>query len=122
MGSEISSVKPQIGAAAPQSAARAALEKRLRKACQDFEAVFMRQLLEKMRDTVPKGGLLGNSQGEQIFRSMLDGAMADEMAKSGAVGLGATLYQQLSRIVLKELNPAVPPLKPGAGEAEDKTG
>jgi len=87
------------------------LDKRLRKACQDFEAIFLRYLLQKMRDSVPKGGLFGTSQGEEIFRSMLDGSLADEMAKSGSLGLGGTLYNQLARVVLEE------PGSPGGGEA-----
>ena len=119
MANAISSVKPR--AAAPAQPAKAdPAAGRLKKACQDFEAVFLRQLLQKMRDTVPKGGLLGDSQAEGIWRSMLDGALADEMAKSGNLGLGAMLYNQLAKVALKEPNGASPPLKPADPAAEDK--
>jgi flagellar protein FlgJ len=118
MASEISSLKPQAPPQAPAAPANPAAQ-RLKKACQDFEAIFLRQLLQKMRDTVPKDGLLGNSQAEDIFRSMLDGAVADEAAKSGSLGLGATLYNQLSKVALKEPNGAPPPLKPADPAAED---
>lgn len=112
----IDATRPQ----APQApqAGQAALERRLRRACRDLEAVFLRHLLEKMRQTLPKGGLLGQSRGEELFRSMLDDALADEMAKSGSLGLGQVLYDQLSRSILKHNDH----LKPDGSSAEDVSG
>ena len=90
----------------------------LRRACQDLEAVFLRHLLEKMRETLPKGGLLGQTRDEQLFRSLLDSALADEMAESGSLGLGRMLYDQLSRAVLEHNGR----LKPDEASAEDASG
>jgi flagellar protein FlgJ len=109
----------RIETASQDTTPKIALEQRLRRACQDFEAVFLRHLMEKMRESLPQGGLLGNSRGEKMFRSMLDAALADEMAQSGDFGLGRVLYAQLSEVVLKEPDPSQGALKPETGSAED---
>ena len=67
----------------------------LKEACQQFEAVFLNLMLQSMRATVPKSGLLGNDQGEEIFTSMLDQKLSENMAKAGGTGLADMLYRQL---------------------------
>lgn len=76
------------------------LEK-LRKACSDFESIFMHQMLKEMRKTVKKTGLIHGGQAEEIFSDMLD----QERSKSMTIGLGDMLFMQLSRAV-------VPPTRP----------
>jgi flagellar protein FlgJ len=68
----------------------------LRQACEQFEAVFLAQLLQKMRDTVPEDPLLGDSRAKDIYYSMLDWDMAQQIARTQSVGLAAMLYRQLS--------------------------
>ncbi len=69
---------------------------KLTKACQDFEAIFLRFILQKMRDTVPKDGLIETSNAQQSYQQMMDGVMADNISKSGTVGLAQILYKQMS--------------------------
>ena len=45
---------------------------RLRKAAVDFEALLTQQMLKTMREAGFKSDLLPESNGEKIFRSMLD--------------------------------------------------
>ena len=71
-------------------------DKKLREACQGFEEMFLNLMYSKMRDTVPKDTLLGESNGQQIMQSMLDEELTKEMAKAGGVGLADMLYKQLS--------------------------
>lgn len=71
-------------------------DKKLREACQGFEEMFLNLMYSKMRDTVPKDTLLGESNGQQIMQSMLDEQLTKEMAKAGGVGLADMLYKQLS--------------------------
>jgi len=68
----------------------------LRQACEQFEAVFLAQLLQKMRDTVPEDPVLGDSRAKDIYYSMLDWEMAQQIARTQSVGLAAMLYRQLS--------------------------
>ena len=71
-------------------------DKKLKEACQGFEEMFLNLMYSKMRDTVPKDTLLGESNGQQIMQSMLDEQLTKEMAKAGGVGLADMLYKQLS--------------------------
>ncbi|MEG3638550.1 rod-binding protein [Magnetococcus sp. PR-3] len=76
-------------------------EKTLRKAAANFEAMFIKQLLGSMRKTVPDfgdGGLMRKSNGEKIFRDMLDQEYADVASKgNGGLGLKEAIYEQLTR-------------------------
>ncbi|MBF0422198.1 MAG: rod-binding protein [Magnetococcales bacterium] len=76
-------------------------EQRLRQASADFEALFIKQMLSAMRKTIPKdpngSGLIRESQGEKIFRDMLDSEYANMMShrKGGGLGLGEMMFKQL---------------------------
>lgn len=67
----------------------------LKQVCQDFEAIFIRQLLKTMQSTGGWEGFLEENQGEAIFTSQRNAALADEVSERGAVGIGRILYQQL---------------------------
>lgn len=69
-----------------------------RKAARDFEAIFLRQLLSSLE----KGSGLGGKQsnGGQVFRSMMVGALADTAAEGGGIGL--------SEVILKAMLPPAP--------------
>jgi len=70
-------------------------QRKLKTACQEFEAAFLRHLLKKMRDTVPSDGLIERSQAQQTYQEMLDSALADDISRQGSLGLGEMLYSQL---------------------------
>ena len=67
----------------------------LRKASNEFEAIFLQQMLKTMRKTSLESDFIKKSEGEKIFRSMLDEQYAILSAKSGRLGLGEMIYQQL---------------------------
>ena len=68
---------------------------KLREAANEFESIFIQQMLKSMRKTSFESDLLPKSEGEKIFRSMLDEQYAKLSAKSGSLGLGQMIYQQL---------------------------
>ena len=70
-------------------------DKDLKKACQEFEAVFMYQVLRTMRKTIDKSDLLHGGQGEEIYESMLDQELSKTMGGQGKNSLARLLYQQL---------------------------
>lgn len=70
-------------------------ETKLRKACQDFEAVFIGQIWKQMRSSVPKDGML-HSKEEEGYVSMFDQELSVKMARSGGIGLSDMLYANLS--------------------------
>jgi flagellar protein FlgJ len=79
-------------------AARLEKDKQIKKACADFEAVLVYQLMKTMRQSIPKSGLLGQSHGKETFEMMLDQKLSQDLAAKGmGLGLQKALYQQLTR-------------------------
>jgi flagellar protein FlgJ len=64
-----------------------------RKVAQQFEAIFLRQLLGTLEKT---GGLGGSSNGgAAVFRSMMVGALADGAAEGGGIGLADVVFKAM---------------------------
>lgn len=78
-----------------------AKEKKLRKACSDFEAIMLKQMLSAMRQSIPKDGLTDGGYAGEIYQSMADEEMAKSMAKGKGMGLGEMLYRQVSGQIQK---------------------
>lgn len=83
-------------------------QRRLKAAAQLMEGVFYQQLFKAMRDTVPEGGAISSSQGQQMFEGLLDERMSESAAMSSEVGLGQALYRHFSRHVQDE-SPSIAP-------------
>ncbi len=98
-------ISTAAGASSKDAAARTAEaakkkeleDKKLRKASADFEAFFIYYMMKTMRETVPKGGLLGNSAGRDTYLMMMDQKIAESAAKRGD-GLG------LQKMILNQMN------------------
>ncbi|MCP3874237.1 MAG: flagellar biosynthesis protein FlgJ [Desulfobacteraceae bacterium] len=75
-------------------------ENELKEACAGFEAIFLNKMIKSMRDTLPGDGLFQESNGMDIYKSMYDRHLADEMSNSeGSVGLKEFLYNQLKKSI-----------------------
>ncbi|MTI46851.1 rod-binding protein [Sporosalibacterium faouarense] len=74
-------------------------DKHLMKACQEFESIFVHMMLKQMRATVPEGGLVEKSQGEEIFEDMYDQEIAKNISQSQnqGIGLAKIIYQQMKQ-------------------------
>lgn len=69
----------------------------LKAAAEQFEAMFLQQVMKSMRDTVPQDGLL-NSDSSRFYTSLLDQQMAQNMASSGkGIGFARLIEQQLAK-------------------------
>ncbi|MCE2931269.1 MAG: rod-binding protein [Vampirovibrionales bacterium] len=72
-------------------------QKELKGAAQQFEAVFLQQLLEAMDSTVDREeGFLSGGEAEKTFRGMLNQETATNISKQGGQGFGLaeSVYQQ----------------------------
>lgn len=78
------------------STSDAAKEKKLRQACEGFEAVFIQKMWEGMRASLPKEGLL-HSREEQFWQGMYDQELGKSLASAGGIGLADMMVSQLSR-------------------------
>ena len=85
---------------------------KVKKAAQDFEAMFVGMMLKSMRATVGKNQLTDGGHGEESFRSLLDQEYAQTAARSGSIGLGKMLERELTR------GGAAPPALKGTGHAD----
>jgi len=63
---------------------------------QEFEHLFVNQLLKEMRKTLPKGGVFRKSSQQQYFEEVFDDHLAGEIAKSGQFGIAAQMEEQLA--------------------------
>lgn len=70
---------------------------KLKKATQEFEALFMNKIFASMRDTIQDGGLVEKSMGEEVFTEMLDSEIAQQSSKGEGLGLGDMLFESLSQ-------------------------
>ena len=68
----------------------------LYKAAEDFQSIFIKQMLDTMRKTVNKTSETEQSQGEAIFEDMLYDEYAKKMSKSAGFDLADNLYRQMS--------------------------
>ena len=100
---------PRIGQSQASSGSRAArasgpaqrqpqIDKssKLYKVSQEFEAIFIKQMLNVMRKSVSKTGLLDGGMAEEIFEDMLYDEYAQKMAESGSFGIADMIYRQLN--------------------------
>ncbi|MBU4001028.1 MAG: rod-binding protein [Proteobacteria bacterium] len=73
---------------------------KLKKVCQAFESLFVAQVMKEMRATVPKNELFDGGQAEEIYTSMLDEKLSEEIATNGSLGLAKKLYESLSETLV----------------------
>jgi flagellar protein FlgJ len=59
----------------------------LKKTGQDFEAMFLSQMIGHMFTGVKSDGLFGGGQAEEMFRSLLVEEYGKTIAKSGGIGV-----------------------------------
>lgn len=77
-------------------------QEQLRQVAQQFEAIFLRQMLSAARDADFGGEDLFGSQGEETFREMRDAHFADVAAGTGMVGFARSIESQLARYIQAE--------------------
>ncbi len=71
---------------------------RLWKVSQQFEAIFVQQMLDEMHRSIPHAGAIPNGFAEQVHSSMFDQAVAGTISKSTSLGIASAIYRQLARL------------------------
>lgn len=66
-----------------------------RQTAEDFEAVFIAQMLEPMFQGIKTDGPFGGGHSETMFRSMQNEQISKEIARSGGVGIADAVYRQI---------------------------
>lgn len=72
--------------------------KKLEKAVQGVEAMFVKDLLSVMRKSLPKSEQ--SMPGKDIYYDMLDQALAETMSKNGSLGIGKMMLETMKPAIL----------------------
>ena len=71
---------------------------RLKEACAGFEAILLHNMIKSMRSSLPGDAVLPESNSTNIYKSMQDQYLADELSKSrNSIGLKEFLFEQLKQ-------------------------
>lgn len=68
------------------------------KAAEDFEAMFLTQMMQPMFDTIPTDGIMGGGQSEEIYRSFMLDEYGKLMAKAGGIGVADHVRRELLKL------------------------
>src|ERR1051325_10645986 len=99
---DISSIQPRVDAAnipMEQLTGNSQLseEQKLGEAARQFEAMLLRQILENSQKTVIQSKFSDNSTTAGIYRDLATSQLADQISKTGTLGLARSLEHQLTR-------------------------
>jgi peptidoglycan hydrolase FlgJ len=88
----------------PKTAQSRSGDKKLEKACHQFESIFIKYMLHTMRETIPENNLFGGGQAEKIYTDMMDDKVAQSISKQRGIGLAAIMYAQMASMGDEEDN------------------
>ncbi len=69
---------------------------RLKEVSRQFEAIFVRQMLQAMRKTIPEGGILQRGLQMEIYENMFDDKVAAQISERNQLGLAKLIFRQLA--------------------------
>ncbi len=97
---DITAIQPDI----KEELAKTERLEKLKKATEEFEALFINAMLKAMRNTVMESNIFPAQAGKDMYTSMMDEYMAKEIAGSGGMGISQMLYNELSKYLVEEAN------------------
>ncbi len=90
--------KDEIGRMLERAEKVKVTEEEALKVGQDFEAMFLTEMLEHMWDGIGTDGLFGGGNGERIFRSFAIQEYARFFAERGGVGIAQAVQRSLLQL------------------------
>jgi Rod binding domain-containing protein len=72
-------------------------DRKLRKSCADFEAIFISYIFQTMRKTVPESQTATKMPGKDTYTMIVDHKLSEDLARRGGIGLQKVLYDQLKQ-------------------------
>ena len=71
---------------------------KLRDVAQDFESIFIFQMLDTMYAGLGTDGPFGGGPGEKMFRSLMHEEIAKSISTRGGLGIGEAVYRELLQL------------------------
>lgn len=95
----LSAATKLLSGIASQGDPKDVLKTKTEKAAKDFETMYLENMLEPMFSSLGDNGPLGeNGTGGSVYRSMMVKELATSIEKSGGVGIGASVYQEMLKM------------------------
>ncbi len=69
-----------------------------RRVAEEFESVFLFEVLASMYEGMGTDGAFGGGQTERTFRSMLNEEVAKSISRAGGVGIADAIYSEIVRL------------------------
>ena len=70
----------------------------VRRIAQEFEALFLSEMLAPVFESVDTEGLFGGGQSEKIFRSMMVDEYGKAIAQAGGVGIADAVQREILKM------------------------
>tara|TARA_B100001939_G_scaffold201813_1_gene173413 strand:- start:9724 stop:10074 length:351 start_codon:yes stop_codon:yes gene_type:complete len=70
-------------------------QKAARDAANEFEAIFLAEILKNMSMGLQTDGPFGGGHSEGIYRGLLNEQMANTISRSGGIGLSDAVYREI---------------------------
>lgn len=71
---------------------------KLRQVAQEFESIFIFQMLDTMYAGLATDGPFGGGPGEKMFRSLMHEEIAKSISAQGGFGIGDAVYRELLQL------------------------
>ena len=68
----------------------------LRQVCEDFESLFVKMMLDSMRNTLTDDTLIPKNSGEKLFEDKLYDEYARKLSETADLGIADMMYDQLA--------------------------
>lgn len=96
---------PMAISTAPRAPADQVVPDEIRRAAEEFESVFLSEMLAPMFESLKTDGLGGGGMGEEIFRPMLVERYAEAISRAGGVGIADAVMREMLRMQGAEIPP-----------------
>ena len=87
-----------VDALMPPAPALDMTRSKIKQSAQNYEASFLSVMLAQMFKGVDTEAPFGGGQGEEMFKSFFTDAVAKQVAKSGGIGLSATVEREMLKM------------------------
>ena len=77
------------------------LSKKPEEVASQFEGMLLKQMIDSMWSTVPKGGLLSGTNEEGMYRDMLNEALAKSISEGKGIGVKEVILKDLNKLTKK---------------------
>ncbi len=68
---------------------------KLKKACENFEALMTSRMLKLMRPSFSRDGVFGKGLGNDIHQTLMDEELSRKISQGKGLGLGAAIYRTM---------------------------